>query len=69
MKEIERIIKEQDTWESKEEGVALVIPQDLAKAIEQYIIKARIEELDMINTCDIERQTIKRIAQLKKGLE
>ena len=46
---------------------------ELAKAIEQYVIKARIEELEKIEYGDNKNKywdkVQKRIAELKKGLD
>ena len=73
MKEIERMIKKYQSNQIEFDGMEEWL-EAYTKAIEQYVIKARIEELE--NIClnlygaTINYETFdKRIAQLKKGLE
>jgi len=74
MTEIERII---DTVgyckfippQDKESPIYKNLLNDLAKAIEQYVIKARIEELNRIKKCDYEVYFNERIAELKAALQ
>lgn len=80
MKEIERIISEVKFEYYDEEGAVLeevntmrnIFGDDgyevrqIAKAIEQYVIKARIEELENATINNFEMRV--RIAELKKGV-
>jgi len=70
LKEIERIIKD-----ILDEEIPDYVQKEIASAIEQYVIKARIEELENLrdNTSEtgmfIKWQILDdRIAELKKGL-
>ncbi len=83
MTEIERIILStlpNEFIDFADYKVSTNLSQLLAKAIEQYVIKARIEELENINivvgntNTDVDAQAVifkvdidRRIAQLKKG--
>jgi len=84
MKEIGRIIKEHQ-WEHKRQKTTQslycalkhcygddtdLMITDLAKAIEQYVIKARIEECKLIASqrSGFDSLINDRIAELKKGL-
>ena len=70
MTEIERII---ETWWFEDFGEKKEDRHRLAKAIGQYVIKARIEELDIIRRfgmiCSATLNYVnERITQLKKSL-
>ena len=75
MKELEQIrsillmemrLKINNTTDSQDYEISSV----LAKAIEQYVIKARIRELEKLLSCsDCSRFILKRIAEYKKGLD
>ncbi len=68
MSEIERIIKNNVNYENLTERELALI-----KTLEQYVIKARIEELENVHikpkeTIRISNEVINRIAELKKEL-
>jgi len=62
MTEIERILREKLWLATTDEGY-----KETAKAIEQYVLKARIEELE--NCGSHWEKIMLRIAELKKGLK
>jgi len=62
MKEIETIINKYACYN---DGCV----KKMVKALEQYVIKARIEELESIGFGIADEYLMKRIAELKNGLE